>query len=156
MPFRRTLFRENWVVYAKRPFGGPEHVSHYLARYTHRVAISNYRLLNVTDQEVTFRWKDYTHHSKPRTMTLTHEEFLRRFLQHIAGGFPAASATLAFSPIVAAAYFCRFAESCWTCSLPSSRPLLQLYRAIPVPAVKLSCALWNASLRANFSERRTG
>ncbi len=87
--FLRTLFGENWVVYAKRPFGGPEHVLHYLARYTHRVAISNHRLLNVTDQDVTFRWKDYAHHSKPRAMTLTHEEFLRRFLQHVLpSGFP--------------------------------------------------------------------
>jgi putative transposase/transposase-like zinc-binding protein len=78
-----TLFREEWVVYAKPPFGGPEHVLHYLARYTHRVAISNHRLLNITDHEVTFRWKDYAHHSKSRVMTLTHEEFLRRFLQHV-------------------------------------------------------------------------
>jgi hypothetical protein len=81
--FLRTLFREDWVVYAKQPFGGPEHVLHYLARYTHRVAISNHRLLNVTDHDVTFRWKDYAHHSKSRAMTLTHEEFLRRFFQHV-------------------------------------------------------------------------
>jgi hypothetical protein len=81
--FLRTLFGEEWVVYAKPPFGGPEHVLHYLARYTHRVAISNHRLLNVTDADVTFRWKDYAHHSRPRVMTLTHEEFLRRFLQHV-------------------------------------------------------------------------
>lgn len=87
--FLRTLFREDWVVYAKQPFGGPEHVLHYLARYTHRVAISNHRLLNVTDREVTFRWKDYAHRSKSRAMTLTHEEFLRRFLQHVLPtGFP--------------------------------------------------------------------
>jgi Putative transposase/Transposase zinc-binding domain len=87
--FLRTLFGEEWVVYAKKPFGGPEHVLHYLARYTHRVAISNHRLLNVTDSEVTFRWKDYAHHSKSRVMTLTHEEFLRRFLQHVLPtGFP--------------------------------------------------------------------
>jgi hypothetical protein len=87
--FLRTLFREDWIVYAKPPFGGPEHVLHYLARYTHRVAISNHRLLNVTDHDVTFRWKDYTHHSKPRTMTLSHEEFLRRFFQHaLPTGFP--------------------------------------------------------------------
>lgn len=87
--FLRTLFREEWVVYAKQPFGGPEHVLHYLARYTHRVAISNHRLLNVTDHEVTFRWKDYAHHSKSRAMTLTHEEFLRRFFQHVLPtGFP--------------------------------------------------------------------
>jgi Putative transposase/Transposase zinc-binding domain len=81
--FLRTLFRKNWVVYAKRPFGGPEHVLHYLARYTHRVAISNHRLVDLTDTHVTFLWKDYAHGSKRRTMTLTHEEFLRRFLEHV-------------------------------------------------------------------------
>jgi hypothetical protein len=71
------------VVYAKRPFGGPEHVLHYLARYTHRVAISNHRLVDLTDTHVTFLWKDDAHGSKRRTMTLTHEEFLRRFLEHV-------------------------------------------------------------------------
>lgn len=87
--FLRTLFRQDWVVYAKKPFGGPEHVLHYLARYTHRVAISNHRLVEVTDAHVTFRWKDYAHHSQRRTMTLSHEEFLRRFLQHVLPrGFP--------------------------------------------------------------------
>jgi hypothetical protein len=87
--FLRTLFRQDWVVYAKAPFGGPEHVLQYLARYTHRVAISNHRLLSVDDTHVTFRWKDYAHHSKCREMTLTHEEFLRRFLQHVLPkGFP--------------------------------------------------------------------
>jgi hypothetical protein len=87
--FLRTLFREDWIVYAKRPFGGPEHVLHYLARYTHRVAISNHPLVNLTDTHVSFRWKDYAHHSKRRLMTLSHEEFLRRFLQHVLPrGFP--------------------------------------------------------------------
>jgi hypothetical protein len=81
--FLRTLFREEWVVYAKPPFGGPEHVLQYLARYTHRVAVSNHRLLSVDDDHVTFRWKDYAHHNKSRAMTLTLEEFLRRFLQHV-------------------------------------------------------------------------
>lgn len=81
--FLRTLFRKDWVVYAKAPFGGPEHVLQYLARYTHRVAISNHRLLSVDDDRVTFRWKDYAHHNKRRAMTLTMEEFLRRFLQHV-------------------------------------------------------------------------
>jgi hypothetical protein len=62
---------------------------HYLARYTHRVAISNHRLVDVTDTHVTFRWKDYAHHNKRRTMTLTHEVFLRRFLEHVLPrGFP--------------------------------------------------------------------
>jgi len=87
--FLRTLFREEWVVYAKRPFGGPQHVLQYLARYTHRVAISNHRLLAVDGDQVTFRWKDYAHHSKCRAMTLTLEEFLRRYLQHVLPkGFP--------------------------------------------------------------------
>ena len=81
--FLRPLFRQDWVVYAKRPFGGPEHVLHYLARYTHRVAISNPRLVSVADGKVTFRWKDYAHGSKQRKMTVTAEEFLRRFMLHV-------------------------------------------------------------------------
>lgn len=88
-PFLDTLVCKDWVVYAKRPFGGPEHVLHYLARYTHRVAISNHRIIDVTDTHVTFRWKDYAHHNKRRKMTLSHEEFLRRFLEHVLPkGFP--------------------------------------------------------------------
>ena len=81
--FLRPLFRQDWVVYAKRPFGGPEHVLHYLARYTHRVAISNHRLISVADGKVTFRWKDYAHGSKQRKMTVTAEEFLRRLMLHV-------------------------------------------------------------------------
>ncbi len=79
----RTLFRHEWVVYAKPPFGGPSHVLHYLARYTHRVAISNHRLVDVKDGQVTFRWKDYRHASQVRLMTLGAEEFLRRFCLHV-------------------------------------------------------------------------
>ena len=81
--FLRPLFRQDWVVYAKRPFGGPEHVLQYLARYTHRVAISNHRILDVADGKVSFRWKDYAHGGKQRKMTVTAEEFLRRFLLHV-------------------------------------------------------------------------
>ena len=81
--FRRQLFRHDWVVYAKRPFGGPEHVLHYLARYTHRVAISNHRLVSFEDGRVTFRWKDYAHGGKKREMTISADEFLRRFLLHV-------------------------------------------------------------------------
>jgi hypothetical protein len=79
----RQLFRQDWVVYAKPPFGGPEYVLQYLARHTHRVAISNHRLISLADGEVTFRWKDYAHHNKKRKMTVTAEEFLRRFLLHV-------------------------------------------------------------------------
>jgi hypothetical protein len=74
--------KHDWVVYAKRPFADPEQVLKYLARYTHRIAISNRRLVSVDHQSVTFRWKDYTHGSRPRTMTLDGTEFLRRFLMH--------------------------------------------------------------------------
>jgi hypothetical protein len=80
--FVRSLYRQPWVVYAKPPFGGPQHVLHYLARYTHRVAISNHRLVNYADGKVTFRWKDYAHGSKKRLMALSADEFLRRFLLH--------------------------------------------------------------------------
>jgi hypothetical protein len=80
--FLRSLFLQKWVVYAKPPFGGPQHVLHYLARYTHRVAISNHRIVNFADDKVTFRWKDYAHGNKKRVMTLSAEEFLRRFLMH--------------------------------------------------------------------------
>ena len=79
----RTLYRHDWIVYAKPPFGGPSHVLHYLARYTHRVAISNHRLVDVSNNHVTFRWKDYRHGSQVRLMTLSAEEFLRRFCLHV-------------------------------------------------------------------------
>lgn len=81
--FLRTLFRQDWVVYAKAPFGGPERVLRYLARYTHRVAISNHRLLAFENDQVTFLWKDYSHGNKTRKMTLSSQEFLRRFLLHV-------------------------------------------------------------------------
>jgi hypothetical protein len=71
------------VVYAKPPFGSPAHVLHYLARYTHRVAISNHRLVAIADDTVSFRWKDYRHGSQIRTLTLNVDEFLRRFLLHV-------------------------------------------------------------------------
>jgi hypothetical protein len=81
-----TPLREcEWVVYAKRPFAGPEAVLAYLSRYTHRVAISNSRLLSLDERGVTFRWKDYRAEGRTRhkTMTLTAPEFMRRFLLHV-------------------------------------------------------------------------
>src|SRR5262249_29473816 len=71
------------VVYSKRPFGGPAQVLKYLARYTHRVAISNARLVALHDGRVTFRSKDYAEDHRPKTMTLDAVEFLRRFVQHV-------------------------------------------------------------------------
>src|SRR6266853_4010095 len=79
----RPLHRQDWVVYLKRPFGGPEYVVHYLGRYTHRVAISNHRLVSFSDGQVTFRWRDSARHHEQKLLTLSLDEFLRRFLLHI-------------------------------------------------------------------------
>ncbi len=80
--------KAEWVVYAKPPFGGPQHVLEYLGRYTHRVAISNNRLIDFVDGKVSFRWKDYRHDSRQKVMGLDAQEFIRRFLLHVLpGGF---------------------------------------------------------------------
>jgi len=79
----RLLFRHDWVLYSKRPFGGPEHALRYLGAYTHRVAISNHRLVALSEGNVTFRWRDSAHGNRKRLMTLPVEEFLRRFLLHL-------------------------------------------------------------------------
>jgi hypothetical protein len=71
------------VVYLKRPFGGPEYVLQYLGRYTHRVAISNHRLVSFADGQVTFRWRDSAHHNEQKLTSLSHDKFLRRFLLHL-------------------------------------------------------------------------
>ena len=72
-----------WVIYAKRPFAGPEQVLDYVGRYTHRVAISNNRLLDIAQGKVSFCYKDYRHEAQQKTMTLQAEEFIRRFLLHV-------------------------------------------------------------------------
>ena len=79
----RPLRRLKWVVYAKRPFGGPQQVLDYLGRYTHRVAIANNRLIDLTGGQVRFRWRDYRHPQRPKIMTLPAGEFIRRFLLHV-------------------------------------------------------------------------
>src|SRR6476659_7077293 len=79
----RPLFRQDWVVYSKPPFGGPEYVLHYLGRYTHRVAISNHRLISFEGGQVTFRWRDSAHNNEHKLMALSLDEFLRRFLLHL-------------------------------------------------------------------------
>ena len=75
--------KSKWVVYAKRPFAGPEQVLDYVGRYTHRVAISNNRLLDIEGGQVSFRYKDYRNQGQQKTMTLSAEEFIRRFLLHV-------------------------------------------------------------------------
>ena len=86
----RPLFRKDWIVYSKPPFGGPEYVLQYLGRYTHRVAISNHRLVALADGQVTFRWRDSAHHNEQKLMTLSLDEFL--------APLPAASAPQGFRP----------------------------------------------------------
>jgi hypothetical protein len=81
--WKNGLYAKEWVVYAKRPFGGPKQVIEYLGRYTHKVAISNHRLKSVDNQTVTFEYKDYKAGGEKKLMTLETGEFIRRFAQHI-------------------------------------------------------------------------
>jgi hypothetical protein len=83
LDYLAPLREAEWVVYAKKPFAGPEQVLDYVGRYTHRVAISNNRLLDIAEDKVTFRYKDYRHGAQHKTMTLEAEEFIRRFLLHV-------------------------------------------------------------------------
>jgi hypothetical protein len=81
--FRRHLYRKPWVVYCKPPFDGAQGVLQYLGRYTHRIAISNNRILTLQDGKVSFLWRDYADHNRQKTMTLKADEFIRRFLLHV-------------------------------------------------------------------------
>lgn len=81
--FVRELYKTPWVVYAKEPFGGPEQVVEYLGRYTHKVAISNHRILSINEDGVRFKYRDYRDNNRQKEMTLKGPEFLRRFCQHI-------------------------------------------------------------------------
>ncbi len=119
----RSLYRQAWVVYAKPPFGSPAYVLHYLARYTHRVAISNHRLVAVTDDTVSFRWKDYRHGSQMRTLTLDVDEFLRRFLLHVLP-----------KRFVRIRYFGLLAPRCRTADLATCRTVLAGAPSPPVTA----------------------
>jgi Putative transposase/Transposase zinc-binding domain len=82
-PWLNRIVQSEWVVYAKPPFGGPHQVLKYLARYTHRVAITNRRLIALQNDQVSFRWKDYRRSGQPAVMTLSATEFIRRFLLHV-------------------------------------------------------------------------
>ena len=125
------LSRKKWVVYAKPPFGGPEHVLQYLARYTHRVAISNHRLVSFDGNQVTFRWKDYAHGNKKQKMTVSADEFLRRFLLHVLpGGF------------VRIRYFGFLANRCRAASLEVCRNLLGEREPVREESAVKSSATW--------------
>ena len=81
--FIDKLYKKEWIVYCRPPFGSAEYVLEYLGRYTHRVAISNHRIINLENGYVTFKWRDYKDHNKEKFMTLTVDEFIRRFLMHV-------------------------------------------------------------------------
>lgn len=84
--YLEPLYKAEWVVYSKPPFGAPAQVLNYLGRYTHRIAISNNRLLKLENGKVTFRWKDYRNGNQLKTMTIPAQEFIRRFLMHVLPG----------------------------------------------------------------------
>ena len=77
------LMEKGWIVYAKKPFAGPKKLLNYLARYTHKIAISNNRILNSDEESVTFSWRDYADKSRLKTMRLSGKEFMQRYLQHV-------------------------------------------------------------------------
>ena len=129
--FVRSLFRQDWVVYAKAAFGGPQAVLRYLGRYTHRVAISNHRLLAFDGEQVQFRWKDYASGGRQRQMTLQATEFLRRFVQHVLPrGF------------VRIRYFGFLANRWRAQSLRLCRRLLVAKLSAPSPDPEASAATW--------------
>jgi putative transposase/transposase-like zinc-binding protein len=122
--FRRwchELRETEWVIYAKRPFGGPQQVLKYLARYTHRVAISNQRLVKMEQGQVHFQWKDYAHDHAQKVMALDAVEFMRRFLLHVLP-----------SGFVHIRHYGFLANRCREEKLPQCRRLIAAYRGEPL------------------------
>jgi hypothetical protein len=134
---RMELYMKEWVIYAKPPFGGAEHVLHYLARYTHRVAISNHRLVAFKEDRVSFRWKDYACGGKQKVMTLSPDEFLRRFLIHVLP-----------KGLVRIRHFGLFANRRRAASLLRCRALLGTMASPqpPAPSSQLRCPLCSADM----------
>lgn len=120
----RAAAQRDWVVYAKRPFAGPEQVLSYLSRYTHRVAITNRRLLSMAEGRITFRWRDYAHGRQTRTMTLDVHEFLRRFLLHV---LPAGFVRIRHFGLFANRHRARFLDLC----------RVRLQASLPPPVLSL-------------------
>jgi hypothetical protein len=115
------LRQSEWVVYAKPPFGGPQQVIEYLGRYTHRVAISNERLLAFEDDQVSFRWKDYRHPQRPKVMTVSADEFTVSSCMPSPRAF-SAFATMACWPMLIAPPSWRCAANVWPPRVPSCSP----------------------------------
>ena len=152
--FARTLYRTKWVVEVRPPFAGAGQALQYLSRYTHRVAISNQRLVSFEQGQVTFRWRDSAHGNQERLMTLALDEFLRRFLLHVLPngfkriryyGFLTNSKRGALLPCAAGSSLASIppARSCF----PIPKPLAAAARSVLVVAA--SCASSNASPQPN-------
>ena len=137
----RLLFRHDWVVYAKPPFGGLSQVLRYLGRYTRRIAISNHRLLAFDGERVTFRHKDYARGGKQRVMTLPAIEFLRRFFLHV---LPKNFVRIRHFGLLSNRFRGRY--------LPLARNLLALAAGGPPPALPITPAvdapLWHCPTAA--------
>jgi hypothetical protein len=137
--FLWQIGQKDWVVCAKPPFGGAEHVLNYLARYTHRVAISNHRLVACENHRVSFRWKDYAHGGKNKVMTVPANEFLRRYLLHVLP-----------KGLVRIRHFGLFANRCRAASLERCRSLLGARPCADPPASVASqqpCPFCSGSMR---------
>src|SRR5919109_571985 len=139
--FVRKLHRQEWVVYTKPSFGGPEQVLRYLGRYTHRVAISNHRILSFDGDQVTFRWKDYAHGNKKRKMTVAADEFIRRFLLHVLPKGFVRIRHFGFMANAQRSASLDFPADCSTC-----RPSLVLSKPFPFPLASVLIAKGQLSL----------
>src|SRR5262245_12505255 len=142
----RPLFRKDWIVYSKPPFGGPEYVLQYLGRYTHRVAISNHRLVSFQHAQVTFRWRDSAHNNQQKLMTLSLDEFLRRFLLHL---LPKGFVRIRHFGFLAnrrrAALLPRCFAALHTTHRKTNRKLLPLLHSTPCGAVPSAADPWPSS-----------
>jgi Putative transposase len=164
--FLRTLFRKDWVVYAKPAFGGPTQVLRYLGRYTHRVAISNHRLVSFDGNKVTFLWRDYAHGKRQCKMTLAAEEFMRRFLLHVLPrgfvrirnfGFlanhhralllPLCRQLLAMEPLSSTSHATKASDrATWQCPLcHSGMVIIERFTAAQLQRLSWPCAYYDSS-----------
>lgn len=140
--FLAPLKKVPWVVYAQASFGGPQHVLEYLGRYTHRVAISNRRLLHMQDGQVSFQWKDYRDREQPqKVMTVTAEEFIRRFLQH---ALPPGFQRIRYYGFLANCHRARKLELC--------RQLLATWCSLLLPTLQ-ACRDWLQALTSGNRRR---
>jgi hypothetical protein len=142
------IVRSEWVVYAKPPFGGPQQVLKYLARYTHRVAIANQRLVALQDGQGSFRCKDYTHAGRPSIMTLQATEFIRRFLLHaLPRGFVKIR-HFGFLANRGREDNIRYAAHCWTRSHPTSATPRLPGKSNPTHPIAVRCVIKEACGRS--------